>query len=74
MGQSYRMRLNCLQRGCDYYEWTVRENLSCSLKDVYDKSWDFICPSHGPQQTRPFQAEVKTVLVVLPPPTSTYMQ
>jgi hypothetical protein len=64
MTQSYRIRLHCLQRGCDFHQWTVKENLALSLKEVYDRAWDFHCPQHGPHNAVPFHAEI-----VLPVPT-----
>ena len=60
---SYRIRFHCLQSNCDFYEWTIKENEPLSLAEVYDKDWDFVCPNHGPQRGRPFQAEVKRVFV-----------
>jgi len=60
---SYRIRFHCLQADCDFYQWTVMENEPLTVAEVYDKEWDFVCPNHGPQRGRPFQAEVKRVFV-----------
>jgi hypothetical protein len=61
--QSYRIRLRCFQRDCDFGQWVVKENEPLSLAEVYDKEWDFFCPSHGPQRRKPFWAQVKRVFV-----------
>jgi len=60
---SYRIRFHCLQSNCDFYQWTIKEKEPLSLAEVYGKEWDFVCPDHGPQREKPFQAEVKRVFV-----------
>jgi hypothetical protein len=57
MSQSYRVRYACPQG--DFFQWAIIEKLDITLQEVYGTDWDFICPTHGPQHAKPFQAEVK---------------
>jgi hypothetical protein len=61
MHQSYRLRLACPLG--DFFQWTVEERLALDLPDVYRRRWNFMCPHHGPQNERPFQAEEKRVVM-----------
>jgi len=61
MCQNYRLRLAC-PRG-DFFQWTVKERMALDLPEVYRRRWSFVCPHHGPQNERPFQAERKRVFM-----------
>jgi hypothetical protein len=59
----YRIQMHCLEDECDFYVWIVKSKLSLELPEIWATEWNFDCPKHGAQCARPFQAQVKTVIM-----------